>query len=184
MPKEFEDIESLAAWNEAHKDLGLVNGQEVFSEENKEIQVTIAKSLYDRTLLIARTLGFSKTDAGKSALKFWSENFYIADLYSQDLRKSHAVEPSRQLRFYAPLELLPGDLSVVDSDFISLVMYMWTVQEWKLAEAKIKDRAIALGITFEECCDKIFASWKKSSRLKRLEKSKSEGKLDTSPKML
>lgn len=187
----FESIDDLENWAIANKDLGLVNGQPVFSTKSKEIQsALVPKHLYDRVLLIASAKGISKTDAGKFALSNYGEaiaserGLEFVELYLKDILEVPEIHFNRNFRFYAPVELIPPAMDLLPlSVFTTLILALWVAREWTATEKKIRARAEDLGISFEECCDKIWDSWLINQRKKRLQLSKEKGSLVTDPKL-
>lgn len=179
MGKQFSSIEELEQWIEANQNLGTVNGEPVFSPLRKEFQGGyVTAEIYNRALLIGKTLGYGKTDIGCSAI----ENFNLSDRqvrgdYAEKVRKIPDEQFTTEFRFYYPVELLTEYTDWYTPIFVPVILWMWCDRHKNLAHEKIVKRARHLGITVEKCNELVYDLWRLESRKKRLVNSKKAGHL-------
>jgi len=185
MPANFRDIADLDQWVQSHQDLGKIKGEYMFSSERVELRgAFIPADLYNRVLLIAKTMNYSKSDVARSAIELYNRTPIDARSYLDKIYEVDVDEYDREFRFHVPTELLtyrPESLCL--QVFVAIALTMWADLNEEFSQAKIEKRAKELGVTPEDVKNSIYDQWLIESREKRLKRSKSLGYLVRDSKM-
>lgn len=181
----FQNIQELQEWIKNNLHLGLFRGKSIIDSSIIEVRgAKIPKSLYDRTLLIAASMGFSKSETGKAALVLLINHRYkpeITEIIQTIGNIDHIEGRKPEFRYYVSKELynnlgdLPKLLGKPLMTAIALTYWCDTHQEYYQEWIELKMKIT--GLTQEEIEQLIFDYWLMQSSKKRLEMSIKKGSL-------